>query len=116
MQNPSLPIAAENWFESHILRPWVPSALVVLPLAALRFVSHLCIQWAAALAYYTLIGMVPLLAAIFAMIKTLGLHRQLTPFLINTIGAGSPEVAREIVSFIDATNVRAVFVLAAIGA
>jgi len=25
MQNPSLPIAAENWFESHILRPWIPS-------------------------------------------------------------------------------------------
>jgi membrane protein len=116
MQNPSLPIAAENWFESHILRPWIPSALVILPLAAVRFLSHLCIQWAAALAYYTLIGMVPLLAATFAMIKTLGLHRQLTPFVINTIGAGSPEVASEIVSFIDATNVRAVFVLAAIGA
>jgi len=116
MQNASLPIAVENWFESHILRPWVPSALVILPLAAVRFLSHMCIQWAAALAYYTLIGMVPLLAATFAFIKTLGLHRQLTPFIINTIGAGSPEVAHEVVAFIDATNVRAVFVLAAIGA
>ena len=95
--NASTPIAAENWFESHILRPWVPSALVILPLAALRFFAHLCIQWAAALAYYTLIGLVPLLAAIFAIIKTLGLHRQLTPFVISTIGAGSPEVAREMV-------------------
>ena len=114
--NISLPIAAESWIESHILRPWVPSPLVILPLAALRFFNHLCIQWAAALAYYTLIGLVPLMAATFAMIKTLGLHRQLTPFVINTIGAGSPEVAREVVSFIDATNVRAVFVLAALGA
>lgn len=113
--NVSLPVAAESWFESHILRPWVPSALVILPLAALRFFTHRCIQWAAALAYYTLIGLVPLLAAIFAIIKTLGLHRQLTPFVINTIGAGSPEVARGVVSFIDATNVRAVFVLAALG-
>src|SRR5215470_2512237 len=114
--NLSIPVAAESWFESRELRPWVPKALVVLPLAALRFFTHLCIQWAAALAYYTLIGLVPLLAALFAIIKTLGLHRQLTPFVINTIGAGSPEVAREVVSFIDATNVRAVFVLAALGA
>src|SRR5215470_2302468 len=114
--NLSIPVAAESWFESRELRPWVPKALVVLPLAALRFFTHLCIQWAAALAYYTLIGMVPLLAATFAMIKTLGLHRQLTPFVITTIGAGSPEVAHEVVAFIDATNVRAVFVLAAIGA
>src|SRR5262245_22099564 len=113
--NVSLPVA-EDWFESHILRPWVPSALVILPLAALRFLSHLCIQWAAALAYYTLIGLVPLLAAIFSIIKGFGLHRQLTPFVINTIGAGSPEVAAEVVTFIDSTNVRAVFVLSALGA
>jgi membrane protein len=114
--NLSIPMAAESWFESRELRPWVPSALVVLPLAALRFFTHLCIQWAAALAYYSLIGLVPVLAATFAIIKTLGLHRQLTPFIINTIGAGSPEVAREVVSFIDQTQVRAVFVLAALGA
>src|SRR5215475_3667904 len=115
--NISLPIAAESWFESRILRrPWVPSPLVILPWAVLRFFTHLCIQWAAALAYYTLIGLVPLMAATFAMIKTLGLHRQLTPFVINTIGAGSFEVAREVVSFIDGTNVGAVFVLAALGA
>jgi membrane protein len=116
VSNASTPIAAENWFESHILRPWVPSALVILPLALLRFFAHMCIQWTAALAYYTLVGLVPLLAALFAIIKTLGLHRQLTPFIISTIGAGSPDVAREVVSFIDATNVRAVFVLAALGA
>jgi membrane protein len=114
--NATNPFAAESWFEAHILRPWVPSALVILPLAALRFLGHMCIQWTAALAYYTLIGLVPLLVALFAIIKTLGLHRQLTPFVINTIGAGSPEVASEMVHFIDATNVRAVFVLAALGA
>src|SRR5215467_11471800 len=100
--NLSIPVAAESWFESRELRPWVPKALVVLPLAALRFFTHLCIQWAAALAYYSLIGLVPVLAATFAIIKTLG--------------AGSPEVAREVVSFIDQTQVRAVFVLAALGA
>lgn len=115
-QGAALPLASETWLETYLIRPWIPSALVILPLAALRFLSHLCIQWAAALAYYTLIGLVPTLAAVFAIIKGLGIHRQLTPFLISTIGAGSPEVAREVVRFIDATNVRAVFVLAAIGA
>lgn len=114
--NASMPLAAETRFASYIARPWVPSPLVILPLAAVRFLSHLCIQWAAALAYYSLIGLVPLLAATFAIIKTFGLHHQLTPFVMNTIGAGSPDVAREVVAFIDKTNVRAVFVLAALGA
>lgn len=110
------PIAAESWFEAHVLRPWVPATLIVLPLALVRFLAHQCIQWAAALAYYTLIGFVPLSAAIFALIKLFGLHRQLTPFVVSTVGAGSPAVARDIVAFIDATNLKAVGVLAALGA
>jgi membrane protein len=111
-----IPLAAESWFEARFLRPWVPSTLIVLPLALVRFVAHQCIQWAAALAYYTLIGFVPLSAAIFALIKLFGLHRQLTPFVVSTVGAGSPAVARDIVAFIDDTNLKAVGVLAALGA
>lgn len=110
------PLAAETRLDALVLHPWVPAALIALPLAAVRFLVHGCIQWAAALAYYTLIGLVPLMAAVFAAIKSLGLHRQLTPFVMNTIGAGSHEVTREVVKFIDATNVRAVLVLAALGA
>jgi membrane protein len=112
----SVSIDADTWFAPYIARPWLPSPLVVLPLAAMRFLNHLCIQWAAALAYYSLIGLVPLLAATFAIIKTFGLHHQLTPFVMNTIGAGSPDIARVVIAFIDKTNVRAVFVLAALGA
>ncbi len=111
-----LPLASETWLESHVLRPWVPGALIVVPLAAVRFLSHACIQWAAALAYYTLIGFVPLFTAVFALIKLFGLHRNLTPFVVSTVGAGSPAVAREIIAFIDATNMKAVGVLAALGA
>jgi membrane protein len=110
------PIASESWFEAHVLRPWVPATLIVLPLALVRFLAHQCIQWAAALAYYTLIGFVPLAAAVFALIKLFGLHRQLTPFVVSTVGAGSPAVARDVVAFIDATNLKAVGVLAALGA
>lgn len=112
----SVPLASETWLESHVLRPWVPGALIVMPLATVRFFSHACIQWAAALAYYTLIGFVPLFTAVFALIKLFGLHRGLTPFVVSTVGAGSQAVAREIIAFIDATNMRAVGVLAALAA
>jgi membrane protein len=107
----------EAWAEPYVALPWLPSAVVILPLAAWRFLlAHQCIQWAAALAYYTLIGFVPLAAALFALIKLFGLHRGLTPFVVSTVGAGDPAVANEVVAFIDATNLRAVGVLAALGA
>ena len=60
----SRPLAAERWFETQVPRSWLPSPLIVLPLAAVRFVAHQGIQWAAALAYYTLIGFVPLFTAV----------------------------------------------------
>jgi membrane protein len=81
-----------------------------------RYVHDRCIQWAAALAYYTLVGLVPLLIALFSVIKAFGLHRGLTPFIITTIGAGSAEVSVPIVHFIDETNVRAAGVLSGVGA
>lgn len=89
---------------------------LIVPVAVMSFVRDRCIQWAAALAYYTLIGLVPLLVALFSFIKWLGLHRGLTPFIMSTIGAGSPEVSLQIVHFIDRTNVNAVGVLSIVGA
>jgi membrane protein len=83
----------------------------MLAAASTRFVADRCIQWAAALAYYTLIGLVPLLIVHFSVIKWLGLYRRLTPFIMNTIGAGSSEVSLHLVRFIDRTNVNAVGVL-----
>jgi membrane protein len=95
---------------------WVPATAAGLPAAAGRFIRHRCFQWAAVLAYSTLVGLVPLLAALFALMKGLGLHRELTPYVMNTIGAGSPAVTSQIVGFIDQTNVRAVAVFSALGA
>jgi membrane protein len=87
-----------------------------VPQAVRGFLRDRCIQWAAALAYYTLIGLVPLLVSLFAVMKGLGLHRGLTPFVVRTIGAGSPEVSTQIVRFIDQTNVRAVGLLSFVAA
>ncbi|MFI5397138.1 MAG: YihY/virulence factor BrkB family protein [Candidatus Binatia bacterium] len=90
--------------------------LLLVPVAVMSFVRDRCIQWAAALAYYTLIGLVPLLIVLFSLIKWLGLHRRLTPFIVSTIGAGSPEVSIQIVRFIDRTNMNAVGILSILGA
>jgi len=89
----------------------IGSAPRLLSAAVTRFIADRCLQWAAALAYYTLIGLVPVLLVCFSLMKWLGLYRRLTPFIMNTIGAGSPEVSLQIVHFIDRTNVNAVGVL-----
>jgi membrane protein len=94
----------------------VPSPIAAIPVALIRFFRDRCIQWGAALAYYTLIGLIPLLTATFSILKGFGLHHGLTPFVVSTIGAGSPQVAHQIVEFIDKTNVRAVGTLSAIAA
>jgi membrane protein len=90
--------------------------LLLVPQAVVRFLQDRCIQWAAALAYYTLIGLVPVLIALFSFIKGFGLHRGLTPFIMRTIGAGSPEVSLQIVKFVDATKLAAVGVLSLLAA
>jgi membrane protein len=92
------------------------SYAAIAPVALVRYLRDSCIQWAAALAYYSLIGLVPLLLALFSVIKGLGVHRGLTPFVMRTIGAGSPEVSVQIVHYIDRAQVRAVGLLSAVGA
>ena len=92
------------------------SLVLLVPQAIVGFLRDRCIQWAAALAYYTLIGLVPLLVALFSLIKGLGLHRGLTPLIMRTIGAGSPEVSIQIVRFLDATRVAAVGALSLLAA
>lgn len=101
---------------SLIIRWWIPAALGVLPMAAVRFFYHQCIQWAAALAYYTLIGLVPMLAVVFTIIKVVGFHDDITSYLVVTIAAGSEEVASHIVAFIDHTNLRAIAVVSVLAA
>jgi membrane protein len=95
---------------------WVPSPIAALPVALVRFFRDGCVPWGATLAYYTLIGLIPLLTATFSILKGVGLHHGLTPFVVSTIGAGSPQVSRQIVEFIDRTNMRAVGTLSVIAA
>lgn len=104
------------FFEAWLHRGGVWSLIALLPVGALRFLHDQCIQWAAALAYYTLIGLVPVLLVVFSAVKGLGLHRGLTPFVMQTIGAGSPEISVQIVHYIDEAQLRAVGILSSIAA
>jgi len=113
---PGLFARIEAGLEQHLVAGGVRSWAVIPLVAALRFLHGQCIQWAAALAYYSLIGLVPLLLALFSVVKGLGLHRGLTPFVVQTVGAGSPEVSLQIVRYIDQAQLRAVGVLSTIAA
>lgn len=63
---------------------------------------------ASGLAYVTLVTIVPLLAISFSLLKGLGIHNQVEPFLeslLRPLGDKSGEVAGNIVAFIDNINV-----------
>jgi membrane protein len=59
---------------------------------------------ASALAFTTLLALVPLLAILFALLKGLGVQNQVAPFLLAQLSAGSQEVAARIINYIDNTN------------
>ncbi len=59
---------------------------------------------AAGLAYTTLVTIVPFLAISFAVLKGLGMHNQMEPFIISLLdplGDQGREIAEKIVSFVD---------------
>jgi len=61
---------------------------------------------ASALTYTTLLSLVPGLALTFSILKGLGVQRRLEPLIMDRISAGSEDVARQILIYIDNTNVR----------
>lgn len=59
---------------------------------------------AAALTYATLLSLAPLLAICFSVLKGIGLHNQLEPFLLDflsPLGEQGRDIARKIVGFVD---------------
>src|SRR6478672_7607883 len=69
-----------------------------------RFYDDQCLMRASALAYTSLLSMVPLLALMFAVLKGLGVQHRLEPFLLSRLSL-SPETTELIISYIDRTNV-----------
>lgn len=70
---------------------------------AMRFYLDGCLVHASALAYTTLLSLVPLLALMFAVLKGLGTQARLEHWLLTQLGM-SPQVTERIVGFVAETN------------
>jgi membrane protein len=81
-------------------------ALEVVVQAAKAFQHDRILLHASALTYTTLLSLVPGLALTFSILKGLGVQRRLEPLIMDRISAGSEDVARQILIYIDNTNVR----------
>lgn len=83
----------------------IASRILSFPLAAgKRFYADNCLLHASALAYASLLSMVPLFAVMFAVLKGLGVQRRLEPILLSRL-ALDQEVVNQIIGYIDRTNV-----------
>jgi len=69
-----------------------------------RFYDDQCLMRASALAYTSLLSIVPLFALMFAVLKGLGVQHRLEPLLLSRL-ALQPETASAMIDFIDRTNV-----------
>lgn len=79
-----------------------------------RFWHDDCLLHASALAYTTLLSLVPLFALMFAVLKGLGVQRRLEPLLLSRLALDA-ETTERIITYIDRTNVGTLGVLGAIG-
>lgn len=71
---------------------------------ALRFWNDGCLLHASALAYTTLLSIVPLLALMFAVLKGLGARERLEGWLLTQFGLG-PEASEQVVRWVEGVNV-----------
>ena len=71
---------------------------------ALRFWHDGCLLHASALAYTTLLSIVPLLALMFAVLKGLGARERLEGWLLTQFGLGA-EASQQVVRWVEGVNV-----------
>lgn len=95
------------------LRDLFGAAAKVVFTVARRFYDDRCLLQASALAYTSLLSIVPLLALMFSVLKGLGVQQRLEPLLLSRL-ALDPEVAADIIGFIDRTNVSTLGALGAV--
>lgn len=69
-----------------------------------HFYDNNCLLRASALSFTTILSLVPFFAFAFAVLKGLGVHNMLEPFIIGRLTAGSQEIANKIIIYIDNTK------------
>jgi len=62
-------------------------------------------MYASALAFSSMLSIVPFLAIIFAMLKILNLHKVIAPLILANVAAGSHEIVNRILHYINNTQV-----------
>jgi len=70
-----------------------------------KFLDDRCPIFASALSFSTLLSIVPFLAIVFAILKTMDLHTSLTPVILANVAAGSHEIVSGILRYIHNTRV-----------
>jgi membrane protein len=90
-------------FRRHLVRWFRNSGFVVRD-----FIDDRCLLRASALSFTTILSIVPFFALAFAVLKGLGVHMSLEPFIIDKLAAGSPEIVERIITYIDNTKMGSV--------
>ena len=87
-------------------RRLVLKALQFLVLILRNFWLDNCLLRGSALAFTTILSLVPLLALAFAILKGFGVQNQVEPLVLEQLSGGSQEVAGRIIRYINNTNMR----------
>ncbi len=70
-----------------------------------KFLADRCLIYASALAFSSMLSVVPFLAILFAILKALNMHNVLAPMVLSNVTAGSHEVITRILDYISNTDV-----------
>jgi membrane protein len=79
--------------------------LQIIVLACQGLIENRSWLQAASLAYATILALIPLLALLFAILKSLGIQRLLAAHLMDRLAPGSHEFAEQIFAYIEGTQV-----------
>ncbi|PIE70246.1 MAG: hypothetical protein CSA22_08555 [Deltaproteobacteria bacterium] len=83
-------------------------AVRVLLMTLQVFRGNVLMLRASSLAYKTILGIVPLLAIAFSVLKGFGVHSRIEDLLIKYVSVGKQEIASHIISYISNTNFKAI--------
>jgi membrane protein len=87
------------------LAPYCYNSLQVLILAWNDLLSKGALVRTSALAYASVLAIIPMLALLFAIFKGVGLQRLLAGHLLPQLAGGSQDFARQILTYVETTNV-----------
>lgn len=90
---------------SRRLQAWFYASMQILILACKDLLAKGALVRTSALAYATVLALIPLLALLFAIFKGVGLQRLLAAHLLPQLAGGSQDFARQIITYVETTNV-----------